>query len=116
MAKMGRPIKEIDYRILDKLCAIQCTEEEIALWFECTVDTIENAIKRDKGKTFSEYFAQKRKTGRISLRRKQWEIAMTGNVVMLIWLGKQYLDQIDKQEISGVEPIQLIIEHVNKKD
>ena len=29
------------------------------------------------------------------LQDKQWEVAMEGNVQMLIWLGKQYLGQSD---------------------
>lgn len=32
---------------------------------------------------------------KIQLREKQWELAMDGNVQMLIWLGKQYLGQKD---------------------
>ena len=30
------------------------------------------------------------------LKNKQWEVAMDGNVQMLIWLGKQHLGQCDK--------------------
>jgi len=30
------------------------------------------------------------------LEDKQWDVAMEGNVQMLIWLGKQYLGQSDK--------------------
>ena len=30
------------------------------------------------------------------LENKQWEVAMDGNVQMLIWLGKQHLNQKDK--------------------
>ena len=33
-----------------------------------------------------------------SLRRKQIQVAMTGNVAMLIWLGKQHLAQADRQD------------------
>ena len=29
------------------------------------------------------------------LREKQWELAMNGDVRMLVWLGKQYLKQRD---------------------
>ena len=32
----------------------------------------------------------------VELRKKQFEMAMDGNVQMLIWLGKQYLGQSDK--------------------
>ena len=30
------------------------------------------------------------------LENRQWEVAMDGNVQMLIWLGKQHLGQKDK--------------------
>jgi hypothetical protein len=35
-----------------------------------------------------------------SLRRKQYEVAMSGNTPMLIWLGRQYLNQMERQEIT----------------
>ena len=40
--------------------------------------------------------------GRTSLRRKQMECALAGNVIMQIWLGKQYLGQADKVENENV--------------
>lgn len=96
----GRPRKEIDFNELDKLCGLQCTQEEIAGWFDCSIDTIEARIKEAHGVSFPEYFAQKRSSGKISLRRKQYETAMSGNPTMLIWLGKQYLAQSDKMDQS----------------
>jgi hypothetical protein len=36
-----------------------------------------------------------------SLRRKQYEIAMKGNVSMLIWLGKNILNQAEKFDVRG---------------
>jgi hypothetical protein len=38
----------------------------------------------------------------MSLRRKQFQVALEGkgNVGMLIWLGKQYLGQTEKNELS----------------
>jgi hypothetical protein len=100
MSVMGRPRIEIDFKEFDKLCGLQCTLEEIAGWFNCSVDTIENRVKEVHGVTFSEYYSQKRSSGKISLRRKQYEAAMAGNTALLIWLGKQYLGQSDKQEQS----------------
>jgi len=35
----------------------------------------------------------------IELRQKQFEMAMNGDVRMLIWLGKQYLGQSEKPEV-----------------
>jgi hypothetical protein len=95
---MARPRIEIDWDQFDKLCAIQATLTDIAAWFSCSVDTIERAVKREQKMSFAEYFAIKRGRGKIGLRRKQYEVAMAGNVPMLIWLGKQYLDQSEKQQ------------------
>ena len=38
---------------------------------------------------------------RMKLAQKQFELAMDGNVTMLVWLGKQYLGQTDKQEMTS---------------
>ena len=104
--KDGRPpIEELNpdfWQEFDKLCTIQCTLSEMAVYFQCDMDTIEAACKRVHKKTFGEIYAQKRKTGFISLRRRQWAKALQdGNPTMLIWLGKQYLDQADNLNLSG---------------
>lgn len=100
---MARPRKVIDWPTVDKLCAIHCTCEEIAGILNVSVDTLERAVKREHKMTFAVYFEQKAAHGRMSLRRKQYELAAGGNATMLIWLGKQWLGQKDKNahEHSG---------------
>ncbi len=98
MSKMGRPKIEIDWTEFDKLCAICCTLNEIAGWFDCSEDTIERRVKEKYGCTFAEHYSKRSSKGRISIRRKQFQVAQSGNVSMLIWLGKQYLNQSDKRE------------------
>lgn len=102
MAK-GRPRIEISQQQFEALCNIMCTEEEIAGIFDCSVDTIENWCKRTYKQTFSEVYKRKSATGKMSLRRKQREVAMAGNTTMLIWLGKQYLGQRDVVDVGNVE-------------
>ena len=97
----GRPKTKIDWEEFDKLCEFQATLEEIACWFDCSVDTIERAVEREKGMNFAEYFAIKREKGKVSLRRRQHQVALKGNATMLIWLGKQHLGQSDKKEVTG---------------
>ena len=97
---MGRPRKELDFKELDKLCAIHATRKEIADWFECSEDTIDRRCMENFGITFASYYEQKAVNGKMSLRRKQFESAMAGNVTLMIWLGKQYLGQSDKQDVS----------------
>jgi hypothetical protein len=98
--KMGRPVKEIDFALFDKLCELQCLQEEMADFFEVSIDTLERRVKEKTGLTFADYYGQKRGHGKVALRRKQMQVALKGNVTMLIWLGKQTLGQRDKQEIE----------------
>ena len=106
MGIMGRPRKEIDYKEFEKLCALHCTKEEIAAFFEMNMDTLETRIKEHYGHTFSEVFAEKKGLGKISLRRSQWLLAQK-NAAVAIFLGKNYLGQRDVQEIATSQPIKL---------
>lgn len=96
---MARPRKEIDFEQFTKLCAIQCTLEEIAAWFECSEDTIENWCKREYDCRFSDLYKQYSMAGKISLRRYQFELAKK-SVPMAIFLGKNYLRQRDVWDIN----------------
>lgn len=96
---MARPRIDIDKEQFKKLCAIQCTEEEIASWFKCSVDTVERYCKREFNMSFAEAFKTWSADGKISLRRIQFRMAET-NCSMAIWLGKQYLGQKEQQEIA----------------
>lgn len=102
---MGRPKIQLDYELIKKLAHIQCTQIEIASMLDVNVST----LKRDE--EFCTIYKKGIEEGKMSLRRLQWKFADKGNVTMLIWLGKQYLDQKDKQEVSGAEPIDLIMHH-----
>lgn len=95
---MARPRIEIDIDQFKKLCAIQCTLEEISAWFKCSEDTIERWCKRELKMSFADAFKTWSADGKISLRRNQFKMA-EHNVSMAIWLGKQYLGQREHQEI-----------------
>jgi len=89
---VGRPKKELDTDMIEKLASIFCTNQEIATIVGCHPDTLAD--------NFSEYLKKGRDKGKMSLRRMQWEKAQSGNTTMLIWLGKQMLGQKDKIETS----------------
>ena len=90
----------IDFDNLEKLCQLQCTLEEVASFFECSVNTLKNRIRDEFGLTWEEYYRLKQGKGKIALRRLQFQAAEKGNISMLIFLGKQYLGQSDKQDIK----------------
>lgn len=88
--KMGRPPVDIDWEQFDTLCKIHATLEEIAYFFKCCIETIQNRVKAEKGVTFSTYYAQVSIGGRLSLRRHMWEHALKkDNPEMQRFLSKQ---------------------------
>ena len=89
---MARPKAIVDESEVEKLAAMFCTTEEIASFF--------NVDKRTIERRFAAAIARGRNKGKISLKRKQYLVAMDGNVQMLIWLGKQYLGQRDATDIT----------------
>ena len=106
---MARPKIEIDFKIVKNLCEIQCTGEEIAGVLNINYDTLNARIKEEYGIGFSEYYKKESSPGKTSLRRMQWKAADRGNITMLVWLGKQYLGQKDKQELSGDKEQPIIV-------
>ena len=88
----------IDLTELEKLCVLQCTDEEIAAWFGTSTRTIERRRKEPK---FAEVMERGKAKGRISVRRMQLKLLEGGNATMAVWLGKQLLGQRDQIATEG---------------
>lgn len=97
---MSRPKKEIDFRKVDSYLSAQCSGAGIADLLGVHPDTLYRATEEQYKMTFSAYSQQKRQSGKELLRKKLFDIAMEGNVTMLIWLSKNYLNMTDKQDIN----------------
>ena len=97
---MPRPKAKIDLAELEKLCAMQCTDEEIAAFFGVSTKTIE---RRRKVPRFSDVMEQARAKGRVSVRRNLFRLASNGNVAAAIFLAKNLLGYRDvvASELSG---------------
>lgn len=89
-SKRLSPMKALDEELILKLSSIMCTNDEIAFICGCSHDTLQRRYMHilDAG----------RSQAKMSIRRKQFEVAMSGNGMMLIWLGKQYLKQKEPRE------------------
>jgi hypothetical protein len=98
---MARPLKKINGKQVKKLAGFGLTPDEIAVVMNCSRDTLD--------RRFADVIKQGHERRNSSLRRKQYQVAMTGNVGMLIWLGKQYMGQRDRNELTGQDgqPLQL---------
>ena len=100
---MARPIKKVDTQAIQKLAQMHCTYDEIAEFLDVSTKTLQ--------RNYVHLIKKGREMGKISLRSAQFEKAIGGNVAMMIWLGKQHLDQRDKIEQTNYnEPLPLIIE------
>jgi|TARA_A100001515_G_scaffold132008_1_gene120127 hypothetical protein len=81
---------KLDRDLIFKLATLHCTYKEIA----SVVGTSETTLE----KRYSGIIEKGRAEGKKSLRRAQMEKALQGDVRMLIWMGKQYLDQKDSPQ------------------
>ena len=97
---MARPKAKIELVELEKLCAMQCTDEEIAAFFGVSTMTVE---RRRKVQRFSDVMEQARAKGRVSVRRNLFRVASNGNVAASILLAKNLLGYRDvvASELSG---------------
>ena len=109
----GRPQKEIDKKIFENLCGLQCTLEEIAGVFDCSVDTIERWCKREYRETFAEVYKKHSAKGKMSLRRIQFRLAEK-SAAMAIFLGKNYLGQKDNIIETDEQTLQAVGEALVK--
>ena len=68
-----------------KLAAMGCTDREISNWFDMSESTLRY--------NFSSILEKARVDLKQSLRQAQLKLALSGNATMLIWLGKNILNQ-----------------------
>jgi hypothetical protein len=64
-----------------------CTNKEIAGILRISHDTVECKYR--------DILEEGRSEAKVGLRREQFRKAMEGNIQMLIWLGRQYLNQVE---------------------
>lgn len=103
----GRPLKQITDEQVYKLGLIHCTVDEIAAHLDCHKSVIYDR--------FSEALQRGHRDGQQSMKRKMHEIAMNGDVKMLIWLSKQRLGYKDTMpEEAQIVNFNVVVNEVPK--
>jgi hypothetical protein len=98
MARPTKDLENMEFNGWDQLDALiiwasqECCAEKLGI----SIETLATKIKQKTGLSFPEYKHKKKEPLRINLLKKQYDVAMAGNVSMLIWLGKNELGQKDK--------------------
>jgi hypothetical protein len=89
---MSRPLKEIDANEVFEMAKDGCTQEEIADHFGCARSVISERFRQD--------FQLGKAASKTSLRKLQFDKARAGSDTMLIHLGKVYLGQTDRMDLT----------------
>lgn len=94
---MSRPEIPIDWRKVDELLIAGCSGVEVAAYFAMHPQTFYDRVSAQYKVGFTEYLQEKRSKGDSLLRAKQYAKAMgfckDGDNTMLVWLGKNRLEQ-----------------------
>ena len=106
--KRGRPKLDIDSDKVEMLASFGCSTVEIAKLHNCDEHTIR--------KRFKEELERGRESMKIKLRQLQWKQAENGNTSLLIFLGKQYLGQSDRNELELVGNLEGILKECGYED
>lgn len=107
----GPPQKIIDWEKVDQLLIAGCKGTEIAAHLGIHSDTLYLRCDKEKGVSFSTYLQEKRAVGNTLLRAAQFDEAVRKrDRGMLVWLGKNRLEQSDKEEVrhKGNIPVEVV--------
>jgi len=107
----GKHPFKLDMDVVTRAASIGCTITEIAALVGMSTSGLHARLERDE--PLATAIEEARGKGCATLRRYQWQQAAQGNTSMLIWLGKNYLGQTDRQEIAGTTGTSVILMHLN---
>ena len=108
----------LDWEFIDKLLMRQVSSVDIASYLGIDRKTLYNHCVTDKGIEWKYYTRNLKNKGLEILRLKQFEIAIDkDNVTMLIFLGKNYLNQSDniRQEINDNKTFSTWLKNAKEK-
>lgn len=101
----GRAKGHIDWSQFEKLCALQCSQVEIASILNISPGNLRDRVQDYYQHPYDVVCASFREVGKVSLRRNQFKMSEQ-NAAMAIWLGKQWLGQKEQAQVMEV-PIEL---------
>lgn len=98
--KNGRPEAPIDWKQVENLLMAGCSGTEVAAALGIHPDTLYlRVVSELKYESFTAFSAEFRQKGDSLLKAKQFESAIKDkNIPMQIWLGKNRLNQTDKNQ------------------
>src|ERR1700730_12305462 len=105
--KTGRPLKLVPEYEITRLMAEGFTADYVCTRLGISKDLLYRRFKHllDRGRALRDG----------DLQARQFAVAMSGCPSMLIWLGKNFLNERDKVEQTGPNPLTEILAELNKR-
>jgi len=91
----GRRTLEIDWKKVEEMLKGGANGNQVARTIGIHSATLYRRVTEEFDITYQEYLQKLKASGDTCLLLKQYEKAISGNITMLIWLGKQRLGQKD---------------------
>jgi hypothetical protein len=110
MALKGKHYKEIDWAKVELYLKAGSNQRKIAIAMGIEEDTLRKRAKEKYGKDWSAIAAEFCCTGELLIEATQLQKALSGNIQMLMWLGKIRCGQREPDLVSAVSPVQDEIE------
>ena len=108
MGSRGPQPVNINWDEFDKLVSYQCTQVEVAAFFDISTDWLEVLCQRHRGLKLSEVWDKRKMLGRVRLRKAQFGIVERGGsgaATMAIWLDKKmFPDENPDRELPPSPP------------
>ena len=105
-AVMGRPKKQIDQKVFEELCQIQCTRNEICAVLDVTDKTLSRWCKETYDvPTFSAVYQAKALNGVTSKRRQFFK--SENPMLIALWL-KNHAGIKDRTEVESTNKIEVV--------
>lgn len=102
----GKNRKVVPPDEVEALARLHCTYKEMAEFFGINVETLKY--------NFSDIIAKGKSETKQALRKAQIKLALSGNATMLIWLGKNILEQSENPQATSDSTILPWEESVDK--
>ena len=114
---MGRKKVEVDFKVIDTALFFGATLKQLqdlllSEGIKVTTKTIQRIIKRETKMNFEAYREIRKYKKKFSILQKQYQVAMNGNVKMLIHLGEVECGQDRKGGGNAMQEVSVGFEEV----
>lgn len=110
---MARPLKEINWQVVERMMEAGNTAKEISKYLRIDEDTFYRRFKIEFGSCFAGFADGIAECGDGNIRYLQYIKALSGNIEMLKLLGKERLGQGSESQLKKA-PNQIVIDDMKE--